>query len=131
VRLLNLTARNFRGFGSAGAPIGLDADLVLMYGPNGFGKTSLAEAIEWLLYGVTRRRQRGDTYSKNEFDGCFPNAHKGLPVEVSATIRTPAWQHTLTRRIPDLRNDAVSETFIDGARAPFGITGHHIAARGS
>ncbi|BCT69569.1 AAA family ATPase [Nitrosospira sp. NRS527] len=123
MRLLNLTARNFRGFGSAGAPIALDADLVLMYGPNGFGKTSLAEAIEWLVYGTTRRRQRGDTYSKNEFDGCFPNAHKGLPVEVSATIRTPAWQHTLTRRIPDPRNDTVSETFIDGEKAPFALLG--------
>ena len=119
MRLLSLTARNFRGFGSAGVPLSLDADLVLLYGPNGFGKTSFAEAIEWLFYGTTRRRQRGDTYSKTEFDGCFPNAHKGIPIEVSATIRTPAWQHTLTRRIPDPRNDLISETFIDGAKAPF------------
>ena len=68
MRLLSLTVRNFRGFGSAGAPIALDADLILMFGPSGFGKTSLAEAIEWLFYGTTRRRLRGDSYSKNEYD---------------------------------------------------------------
>jgi len=72
MRLLSLTVRNFRGFGSAGAPIALDADLILMFGPSGFGKTGLAEAIEWLFYGTTRRRLRGDSYSKNEYDrlGC-------------------------------------------------------------
>jgi len=43
---------------------------------NGFGKTSLAEAIEWLFYGTTKRRQQSDTcphfpfaFSLNHFSG--------------------------------------------------------------
>lgn len=120
MRLLSLTVRNFRGFGSLAEPIALDADLVLMFGPNGYGKTSLAEAIEWLFYGTTRRRQRGETYSKNEYDGCFANVHGAVPVEVSASIRLAnGTEHTITRRIPNPRADEISETFIDGTAATF------------
>jgi len=50
MRLVNLTIRNFRGFGAGAEEISLDGDLLLFFGPNGFGKTSLAEAIEWLFY---------------------------------------------------------------------------------
>lgn len=126
MRLLSLTVRNFRGFGSAGAPIALDADLILMFGPSGFGKTSLAEAIEWLFYGTTGRRLRGDSYSKNEYDGCFPNAHGGTPVEVSAIVRLAnGTEHELTRRIPDPRTDNISETFLDGKPAYFASVGVH------
>ena len=57
MRLVNLIVRNFRGFGNTSETIRLDGDLLLFYGPNGFGKTSLAEAIEWLFYGTTKRRQ--------------------------------------------------------------------------
>src|SRR5229473_1047202 len=100
MRLIKLTVRNFRGFGSSEVTIDLAADLVLMFGPNAYGKTSLAEAIEWLFYGTTRRRQRGEGYSKNEYDGCFSNAHGGVPVEVSARIRTVGGtEHTINPRI--------------------------------
>src|SRR6266702_7970146 len=126
MRLVSLTVRNFRGFGSSGTAVPLDADLVLMFGPNGYGKTSLAEAIEWLFYGTTRRRQRGDGYSKNEYDGCFPNVHGGTPVEVSATVRMPSGiEHILSRRIPDPRADEVSETFVDGKPAYLASVGVH------
>lgn len=124
MRLINLTVRNFRGFGTSSVPIPLDADLVLLYGPNGYGKTSLAEAIEWLLYGTTRRRQRGDSYSKNEFEGCFPNVHGGAPVEVIATVRpSSGTPHSIARRIPNPRNDTVSITYVDGAPADFSTIG--------
>jgi DNA repair exonuclease SbcCD ATPase subunit len=46
MKLISLTIRNFRGFGTSVDLINLDADLVLFHGPNGYGKTSLAEAIE-------------------------------------------------------------------------------------
>jgi DNA repair exonuclease SbcCD ATPase subunit len=65
MRLLNLTVRNFRGFGSEPTSVSLDGELILFFGPNGFGKTSLAEAIEWLFYGTTvdggaKARKDGD-----------------------------------------------------------------------
>ncbi|MGP1676776.1 MAG: AAA family ATPase [Burkholderiales bacterium] len=124
MRLLSLTVNNFRGFGSAGASVPLNADLVLLFGPNGFGKTSLAEAVEWLFYGTTRRRQRGESYSKSEFDGCFPNAHGGTPVEVAAKVRlNDGAERTIARRLPNPGNDTVSATFIDGAPADLSTVG--------
>lgn len=38
MRLVNLTIRNFRGFGAGAEEISLDGDLLLFFGPNGFGK---------------------------------------------------------------------------------------------
>jgi hypothetical protein len=132
MRLLSLTAHNFRGFGSSAVNVGLGAELVLMFGPNGFCKTSFAEAIEWLFYGTTRRRERGEAYSKTEYDGCFANVHGGMPVEVSARVLTVGGtEHTLTRRISNPNADRVSETFIDGVPGEFpalglsGIEGVH------
>jgi recombinational DNA repair ATPase RecF len=60
--LINLTIRNFRGFGASIDQIDLDADLVLFYGPIGHCKTSLTDAIEWLFYGCTKRRLLGEQY---------------------------------------------------------------------
>ncbi len=99
MRLLNLTVRNFRGFGSAAETISLDGDLLLFYGPNGFGKTSLAEAIEWLFYGTTKRRQQGDGYSRSEYANSFANIHGGSPTEVSATVTVGGRNLLLTRRL--------------------------------
>src|SRR5216684_1528185 len=103
MRLLSLTAHNFRGFGSSRVTVGLGADLVLMFGPNGFSKTSFAEAIEWFFYGTTRRRKRGETYSKSEYDGCFANVHGGLPVEVSARVPEKFGGPQARHRSPELR----------------------------
>lgn len=116
MRLLNLTIRNFRGFGSTAQPIDFDGALLLFFGPNGFGKTSLAEAIEWLFYGTTKRRSLGDGYSKAEYSNCFANVHGGTPTEVAATVEIASSRVVLSRR---LGPNETSETFVDGAAAPF------------
>jgi energy-coupling factor transporter ATP-binding protein EcfA2 len=116
MRLLNLTIRNFRGFGNAITSIALDGDLLLFFGPNGFGKTSFAEAIEWLFYGTTKRRQQGDSYSRSEYANSFANVHGGVPTEVSATVQVSGRQLVLARR---LTPGEASETSIDGQIAPF------------
>lgn len=116
MRLLQISARNFRGFGPTPDPIWLDSDLVLFFGPSGFGKTSFAEAIEWLFYGVTKRRQRGEQYSRSEYAGCYANIHGGQPVEVEALVRRGTDEIRLSRR---LKANEVSETFINGVAASF------------
>ena len=116
MQLLNLTIRNFRGFGDAGTTISLNGDLLLFFGPNGFGKTSLAEAIEWLFYGTTKRRQRGESYGRAEYANTFANVHGGSPNEVSATIKLGSRDIVITRRLTDGED---SETFVDGVAAPF------------
>lgn len=57
MRLLKLEAHYFRGFQAESTVYFDDSDLVVLYGENGSGKTSLAEAIEWLLYGSTHRQE--------------------------------------------------------------------------
>lgn len=123
MRLADLTIRNFRGFGGAGERIALDRDLVLIFGPNGFGKTSIAEAVEWLFYGSTKRRLIGESYSKAEYAGTYANAHQGQPVQVDATVILEGREYRLTRRLADGSRVEASETFIDGARGNFASIG--------
>nr|WP_294564224.1 AAA family ATPase [uncultured Rhodopila sp.] len=119
MRLVELTVRNFRGFGSAGETIRLDRDLVLFFGPNGFGKTSLAEGIEWLFYGFTKRRRQGDAYSKAEYAGTYANAHRGKPVQVDLKVIIAGKEYLLSRRLIDGERTEATETFIDGVKAHF------------
>lgn len=56
MRLKTVEAAWFRGFQDPD-PINIDSDLVILEGPNGSGKTSIAEAIEWVLFGDTQRHK--------------------------------------------------------------------------
>lgn len=120
MRLLELTVRNFRGFGPAVDPIDLDADLVLLFGPNGHGKTSLAEAIEWLFYGTTKRRLRGEDYSKSEYANTFANVHGGAPTEVTVRACVGGREALLSRVLGPRET---STTFVDGIAANFSSLG--------
>ena len=120
MRLVELSIRNFRGFGSNVEAIRLDRDLVLFFGPNGFGKTSLAEAIEWLFYGSTKRRRQGEGYSKAEYAGTYANVHRGKPVQVDLKVLIAGKEYTLSRRLIDGDRAEASETYIDGVKASFG-----------
>ena len=123
MRLIELSVRNFRGFGSNAISIKLDSDLILFFGPNGFGKTSLAEAIEWLFYGSTKRRQQGETYSKNEYLGTYANAHEGRPIEVEAIVDMGGRQHRLKRQLLVDTQCEGSTTFVDGTQVGFSSVG--------
>ena len=50
MRLKELTIAGFRGF-KLPKTIPLDADIVVIHGSNGSGKSSIVEALEWLLLG--------------------------------------------------------------------------------
>lgn len=120
MRLIELTIANFRGFGPTVPPIDLSSDLVLVYGPNGHGKTSVAEAIEWLFYGTTKRRQRGEQFSRAEYADTFANVHGKYPVEVSLRAEHNGHEIVLSRRLGD--NEG-SVTYVDGVRAHFDTIG--------
>ncbi len=59
MKLLSITSNYFRGFGS-NYQIQFASPLTIIYGPNGTGKTAIAEALEWLLFANTYRRKYTD-----------------------------------------------------------------------
>lgn len=61
----SLVVEYFRGF-NAGTPIPLDASAVVVSGANGRGKTSLFDAIQWLILGRIERLQEL-RYKKEEY----------------------------------------------------------------
>ncbi|MBE0580071.1 AAA family ATPase [Devosia sp.] len=121
MRFLDLTVRNFRGFGPSAETIKFGGDLILMFGPNGFGKTSISEAVEWLFYGVTKRRKRGEQFSRPEYANSYANVHGRTPVEVIATVEIAGTQHVLSRR---LGPGETSVTSVDGVESSFAVLGH-------
>ena len=53
-RLRRLTIESFRGFRDA-ATLDLDASTIIFTGPNGTGKTSVFDALQWVMLGSIER----------------------------------------------------------------------------
>jgi DNA repair exonuclease SbcCD ATPase subunit len=73
VRFVSIQPNYFRGFRKQEKPINLQGNLVVLDGRNSSGKTSLAEAIEWVLTGHIVRRELGDP---KELAECITNRFK-------------------------------------------------------
>jgi len=69
MKLLSITSNYFRGFG-LNYSIPFAYPLTIIYGPNGTGKTAIAEALEWLLFANTYRRKYTDI-DEVEHRGCL------------------------------------------------------------
>jgi energy-coupling factor transporter ATP-binding protein EcfA2 len=126
MRLIGIKPTYFRAFGDSNW-ISLNSNLVVIYGPNGFGKTSISEALEWLLYGKTRRRERGEALSQREHQGSYRNVHApaGHPTSVEAKLKaTNGTEYQIKRELQiGARNVETSVTFIDAAPADFSTIG--------
>ncbi|MHB9146580.1 MAG: AAA family ATPase [Symbiobacteriia bacterium] len=72
LRLLELRAQGFRGINDP-VHLAFEDGLSLIYGPNGYGKSSLAEAIEWVIFGSTTREI--NSRSKSELKNSVRNLH--------------------------------------------------------
>lgn len=93
MKLLNLTLDNFKGTKhfSLNLPDGCSA---AVYGENGTGKTTLADAWSWLLFGVDFA---GQSDSGNGGFQVQTKGTSGLEYSVSATIEADGELHTLRR----------------------------------
>jgi hypothetical protein len=117
-----LTWLEICGFRSYAAPQRLDFDgvLTVVDGANSQGKTSTAEAIEFLLTGTTVRRQLLGG-AKAEFAECLRNAHidANAPVWVRAGIvGSDEVEHTVERVLEadyTAEDECRSQLTIDGA----------------
>ena len=73
IRLSTIQPHYFRGFRNVQYPISIHGDLVVIDGRNTSGKTSLAEALEWLFTGWLSRRENMDLGSPHELENCISN----------------------------------------------------------
>ena len=87
VRILSIHPKHFRGFRNCPNPVDLRGDLVVIEGRNSTGKTSLSEAMEWLITGVLSRRASGDLGHPRESADCISNAFRPHDEETSVTAR--------------------------------------------
>ena len=121
-RIERLTVQGFRSFGSDAQHLDLEAPLAIIWGPNSEGKTSLAEAFEFLLTGDIARRELLSS-ALDEFADALCNAHlsPGTPTFVEARIiGNDGTAHTLRRTIVSdfTKRQSCESTFeIDGAAA--------------
>lgn len=121
-RLRTLSVKGFRAYGATEQILNLPADIAVVWGPNSKGKTSLAEALEFLLTSHTSRRELMAS-SQDEFAEALRNAHlpTGEEVYVGARIiAADGTPHEIRRvLITDYtkRQDCTSRLEIDGAVA--------------
>jgi len=71
MRPKEITICGFRGFNKK-QTISLDNNVVLIYGLNGSGKSSLVEALEWLFWEDISRRERSSCKSEYMTMSCPP-----------------------------------------------------------
>lgn len=118
-RLRRLEVAGFRAFGAKGQALDFEKNLAVIYAPNSQGKTSLAEAIEFLLTGTTSRRALVSS-AVREFADALRNAHlaDGGDVVVRAVLETADGQRRLVERklVADYsaRGECTSALTVDG-----------------
>ena len=86
-KINKIEIQGFRAFGRKGQTLAFGSLLAAVWAPNSQGKTSLAEAFEFLLTGqIVRRKLMAST--QDEFADALRNAHipAGMPVYVEAEI---------------------------------------------
>jgi DNA repair exonuclease SbcCD ATPase subunit len=114
--------QGFRAFGRKAQGLVLPSLIGAVWGPNSSGKTSLAEAFEFLLTGqIVRRELMGS--SQDEFTDALTNAHLPLGTEVfvqAEIVGSDAKAHTIKRVLRadyGKKQDCQTRLEIDGKEA--------------
>ena len=94
-RLLQIEIENFRAYGGGTRTVDLDADVVLIHGRNGSGKTSLLSAIEYAVTGHVDHLRP----FKKDYARVISHIGGDAPARVRLTTRsTTGDPHTVERR---------------------------------
>jgi chromosome segregation ATPase len=121
-KLKSLSITGFRAYGAAGQTLGILSDISVIWGPNSKGKTSFAEACEFLLTGKTVRRELMAS-SQDEFADALRNAHLPLADQAyvsGAIIADDKKCHEIKRLLTSdysKKQDCASRLEIDGSPA--------------
>ena len=111
MKIKNITIQGFRGFNEERI-IGFHNHLTLIHAPNSYGKTSISEAFEWLLYGITSKVEKAD--SKEEYKGSYRNRH--LPESLTPFVKATFVDDNAneTELHGDLAEDEIIQRFVNG-----------------
>ena len=105
LRLVSIRPHYFRGFKDLPGAIDLTGDLIVIEGKNSTGKTSLAEALEFLFRGSLSRREEHGGGNPAELENCIENQLRpvGESTFVEATFvahpGTPDEQQFVLKRV--------------------------------
>src|SRR5262245_21214128 len=122
-RIAKLEIQGFRSFGAKHQTLAFPSPLAAVWGANSQGKTSLAEAIEFLLTGQIVRRALVAS-GQDEFADALRNAHiaDSVPTYVEAEFVLPDGTARRVRRTLRAdygkKQDCESSLAIDGKAAP-------------
>lgn len=122
-RIAKLEIQGFRAFGSKHQTLVFPSPIAAVWGANSQGKTSLAEAVEFLLTGQIARRTLMAS-GQDEFADALRNAHMvdGLPTYIEAEFLTPGGTTHKVRRTLKTdygkKQDCESILEIDGKKEP-------------
>ena len=72
MRISKLTIKGFRGFNDEQSIL-LDSNVVIVYGLNGSGKSSLTEALEWLFFNEISRQRLSRCKSEYQYEEYLRN----------------------------------------------------------
>lgn len=100
-RIRSFTVKGFRAYGSSPQTLNLPSGLAVVWGPNSKGKSSLAEALEFLFTGQIVRRELLAS-SVDQFADALRNAHLPPDGDVFVSARIEAadgTEHDLTRAL--------------------------------
>jgi DNA repair exonuclease SbcCD ATPase subunit len=113
-RLLSVAIEGFRGF-AARQVVDLDADVVLIHGDNGTGKTSITEAIAWGLCGVLPQELVDRAKGSRPIRDLVANAYARTPPSVELRFAVDGGTVEVVRRGNAKSSDV--EVVADGSRA--------------
>lgn len=114
MRLERIVVQAFRGYPSR-ADLVLSGNVVLLFGENGTGKTSLTEAFEWALFGSVVRKERSKTRGEYQGSLWLRSVHAPADLETYAeiTLVKGARRHVVRRTLAG----NTTELTIDGNHA--------------
>lgn len=105
----------FRGFNKE-CSINLDADVVLIYGLNGTGKSSFTEALEWLFFGDISRRKLSPCRSEYQYEDYLRNLFYNGPDNPFVEV-----EGELDGNVAKIRKELITEK-----QAKHYINGHEV-----
>jgi recombinational DNA repair ATPase RecF len=116
LRLRKIEIQGFRSFGSVRQTIDLPDTVTALWGGNSQGKTSFAEAMEFLITGQIARRELLAS-AKDEFSDSLRNAHiaPAIAVIVEAEFVCPDGKHRRLKRtlVEDYKGSSVCSSKVE------------------